>query len=231
MAKHIGIVACSAEGAALCYRTISREAPPLMGEHNHPEITMHTHPLAEYMAHIRAGNWDRVAELMLSSARKVAQAGADFAVCPDNTIHQAYELVAAKSPIPWLHIAETVAQEAKRNGFSRLAILGTKYLMVGPVYPKALEKFHLACEIPDEQDRERINTIIFGELVNAEFREESRICFSEVMEKLKQRGCDAAVLGCTEIPLIVNPNDCPLPTLDSTRLLARAALRKALGTG
>jgi len=231
MAKHIGIVACSAEGAALCYRTICAEAPPLMGEHNHPEITMHTHPLAKYIAHIRAGNWDRVAELMLSSARKVAQAGADFAVCPDNTIHQAYELVAANSPIPWLHIAETVAQEAKRNEFTCLAILGTKYLMVGPVYPKALEKFGLACEIPDEQDRERINTIIFRELVNAEFREESRIYFNEVMEKLKQRGCDAAVLGCTEIPLIVDPKDCPLPTLDSTRLLARAALRKALGTG
>ena len=228
MAKHIGIVACSAEGAALCYRTICAEAPPLMGEHNHPEITMHTHPLSEYMVHIRAGAWDRVAELMLSSARKVAQAGAEFAVCPDNTVHQAFERVVGRSPIPWLHIAETVAHEAKRKGFTRLAILGTRYLMVGPVYPKALEKFHLACEIPDEQDRERINTIIFRELVNAEFREESRICFNEVMEKLKQRGCDAAVLGCTEIPLIVNPKDCPLPTLDSTRLLARAALRKAL---
>ena len=231
MAKHIGIVACSAEGAALCYRTICAEAPRFMGEHNHPEITMHTHPLSEYMAHIRAGAWHRVAELMLSSARKVAQAGADFAVCPDNTVHQAFERVVGKSPIPWLHIAENVASEAQQKGYKRPGILGTKYLMIGPVYPTALKKAGLSCEIPAAPDRERINRIIFKELVYAVFREESRIYFNGVMEKLKQRGCDAAVLGCTEIPLIVDPNDCPLPTLDSTRLLARAALRKALGTG
>ena len=113
MAKHIGIVACSAEGAALCYRTICAEAPSDMGEHRHPEITLHTHPLSEYMVHIRAGNWDMVAQLMLSSARKVAQAGADFAICPDNTIHQSFDLVTLKSPIPWLHIAETVGEQAK----------------------------------------------------------------------------------------------------------------------
>ena len=105
MVKHIGIVACSAEGAALCYRTICAEAPLQMGEHMHPEISMHTHPLGEYMAHIRAGNWKDVAELMLSSANKVFETGAKFAVCPDNTIHQAFEFVTEKSPIPWLHIA------------------------------------------------------------------------------------------------------------------------------
>ena len=231
MAKHIGIVACSAEGAALCYRTICTEGPGLMGEHNHPEITMHTHPLAEYMTHIRSGNWEGVAQLMLSSVRKVAQAGAEFAVCPDNTIHQAFDLVAPRSPIPWMHIAETVAQEAARRGFRRLAVLGTKYLMVGPVYPAALKKFGLAHSIPDERERERINEIIFKELVNGVFREESRIYFNDVMARHKGLGCDAAVLGCTEIPLIVHPKDCPLPTLDSTRLLAGAALRRALENG
>jgi aspartate racemase len=228
MAKHIGIVACSAEGAALCYRTICGEAPREMGEHRHPEITMHTHPLSEYMVHIRAGNWDAVAQLMLSSARKVAQAGADFAICPDNTIHQAFNLVTPKSPIPWLHIAKAVGEKAKKKGFTHLGILGTKYLMTGPVYPDALEKIGVATEIPEERDREKIDTIIFKELVNGIFPEESRLYFNSVIQTLKHRGCNAVVLGCTEIPLIVNPNDCPLPTLDSTRLLARAALRKAL---
>ncbi|MBU0492555.1 MAG: amino acid racemase [Chloroflexi bacterium] len=228
MTEHIGIVACSAEGAALCYRTISAEAPRVMGEPMHPEITMHTHPLAEYMAPIRAGDWEHVAELMLSSAHKVALAGADFAICPDNTIHQAFEFVAPRTPIPWLHIAEVVAAEAQRTGFTRLAILGTKYLMVSPVYPAALERFGIAYEVPDEDDRERIDGIIFRELVNGVFTEESRRYFNQVIQRLKERGCDAAVLGCTEIPLLVNPDDCPLPTLDSTRLLARAALRKAM---
>jgi len=229
MAKHIGIVACSAEGAALCYRTICAEAPSEMGEHRHPEITMHTHPLSEYMVHIRARKWDTVAQLMLSSARKVAQAGADFAICPDNTIHQAFDLVTPKSPIPWLHIAETVGEQAKKKGFTHLGILGTKYLMTGPVYPDALKKFGIITEIPEGQDREEIDTIIFKELVNGIFPEKSRLYFNSVIQALKHRDCNAVVLGCTEIPLIVDPNDCPLPTLDSTRLLARAALRKALG--
>jgi aspartate racemase len=228
MAKHIGIVACSAEGAALCYRTICTEAPTAMGKHRHPEVTMHTHPLAEYMLYIREGDWAKVAALMLSSAQKVSQIGAQFAICPDNTIHQAFEFVIEKSPIPWLHIAEAVATKAQEAGFKKLAILGTKYLMVGPVYPGTLEKFDIASQIPDENDREQIDEIIFNELVNGVFTEQSRLYFNEVIQKLKNQGCDAAVLGCTEIPLIVDPDDCPSPVLDSTRLLARAAIKEAL---
>lgn len=228
MSKHIGIVACSAEGAALCYRTLCSEAPIEMGEHMHPEVSMHTYPLGEYMIHIRSGNWPEVAKLMLSSARKLASIGADFAVCPDNTIHQAFDLVMAESPIPWLHIADAVANEAKVNGFGNLAITGTKYLMTGPVYPEIIKKHGLSWQIPDKDDREKIDTIIFKELVNGVFVEKSRQYFNLVIQKLKEGGSDAVVLGCTEIPLLVDPNDCPLPTLDSTRLLARAALKKSL---
>ena len=228
MAKHIGIVACSAEGAALCYRTICGEAPHLMGEHMHPEVTMHTHPLAEYMVHIRTGDWKKVADLMLSSAQKVAQIGAQFAICPDNTIHEAFDFVKTKSPIPWLHIAEAVAAKSQAEGFKKIAILGTKYLMKGPVYPATLKKFDINSQIPEESDRERIDKIIFEELVNGVFNEQSRLYFNTVIEKLKNRGCEAAVLGCTEIPLLVDPHDCPLPVLDSTRLLARAAIKEAL---
>jgi len=228
MAKHIGIVACSAEGAALCYRTICTEAASAMGKHSHPEISMHTYPLSEYLVHIRAGEWEKVGELMIRSARIVAEAGADFVICPDNTIHQAFELAVSQSPIPWLHIAEVVAEEARQKGFMHLGILGTKYLMTGPVYPNVLKKFGMSYEIPPKQQREQIDNIIFGELVNGVFSEKSRLYFNEVMQDFKQTGCDGAILGCTEIPLIVEPNDCPLPTLDSTRLLAGAALRKAL---
>jgi aspartate racemase len=228
MPKHIGIVACSAEGAALCYRTLCKEAPALMGEHMHPEVSMHTHPLGEYMVHIRSGNWHQVAELMLSSADKLSRNGASFAICPDNTIHQALTIVAARSPIPWLHIAEAVAGEARTRRLKALAVIGTKYLMTGPVYPGVLTRFGLTVQIPDEEDREKIDTIIFKELVNDAFSETSRLYFNEVIQRMKERGCDGVVLGCTEIPLIVNPEDCPLPTLDSTRLLARAALREAI---
>ena len=229
MAKHIGIVACSAEGAALCYRTLCSEAPAFMGEHMHPEVSMHTHPLGAYMVHISSGSWEEVAKLMLSSSAKLAEIGAELAICPDNTIHQAFSLVAAESPIPWLHIANAVGREAAAGKLRTLAITGTKYLMTGPVYQDALREFGIASRIPDGPDRERINTIIFKELVNGVLAEESRAYFNTVIQKMKDQGCDGVVLGCTEIPLLVDPSHCPLPTLDSTRLLARAALREALG--
>jgi aspartate racemase len=202
-----------------------------MVEHMHPEVSMHTHPLAHYMVHIRSGNWAEVGKLMLSSCRKLAEIGAQFAICPDNTIHQAFDLVAAESPIPWLHIAEAVARKAEAIGLRTLAITGTKYLMTGPVYPDVLGRFGISYQIPAEADRERIDRIIFDELVNGVFTEESRIYFNTVAQKMKDQGCDGVVLGCTEIPLLVDPNDCPLPTLDSTRLLARAALGESLREG
>jgi len=227
MPKHIGIVACSAEGAALCYRTLCAEAPVQMGEHMHPEVSMHTHALGLYLPGIQQGDWDAVAELMLSSTRKLAAIGAQLAICPDNTIHQAYDRVVARSPIPWLHIAEVVAQAAQAAGYRRLVITGTKYLMTGPVYPDVLRPRQIAFEIPEEHDRIQIDQIIFGELVKGIVRSEARGYFNAVIAQLKARGCDAVVLGCTEIPLLVDPSDCPLPTLDSTRLLARAALAAA----
>ena len=138
MPKHIGIVACSAEGAALCYRTICDEAPALMGRHMHPEISMHTHCLGEYMEHIYRDDWQGVADLMLSSANKLAKAGADFLISPDNTIHHAFELVAPRSPLPWLHIVDEVAAVAKSRGFRKLAVTGTKYTMEGTVYQTKL---------------------------------------------------------------------------------------------
>ena len=227
--QHIGIVACSAEGAALCYRTIAIEGGQLLGPHDHPEVSMHTHPLARYMKCIYDNDWPGVAELMLSSAEKLAKTGADFLICPDNTIHQAFDLVEHRSPRPWLHIAKEVANEAVRNGYKRLGVLGTRYLMEGPVYPEKLKAAGLEYRIPGPQERERINQIIFDELVNAQFTPRSLAYLQEVIRTLADQGCDAVVLGCTEIPLLVPPEASSLPTLDSTRLLAKAAVKKAVG--
>jgi aspartate racemase len=229
MPQHIGIVACSAEGAALCYRTICLEGTERLGRHNHPEVSLHGHALAEYMRYFYVGDMTGVAQLMLSSAEKLARAGADFLICPDNTCHQAFDLVAHRSPRPWLHIAQEVAAEARRLGYRRIGVAGTKYLMEGPVYPEKLQAAGLEYRVPEASERERINQIIFDELVYAKFLPSSLAYFVEVIRRLKDDGCDAVVLGCTEIPLLVTPEASPLPTLDSTRLLARAALRKAIG--
>ena len=229
MTKHVGIVGCSAEGAALCYRTICLEAESLMGKHAHPEVTMHTIALAEYMKLIDAGaSWESIGELMLRSAHALKRAGADFLICPDNTIHQAMTFVIPRSPLPWLHIAEEVGKEARRRGFKKLGLTGTKFLVRGPVYPEKLDQLGIGYLRPTEAQQERINTIIFDELVRGQQTAEALEYFQEVIEQFKLQGCDAVVLGCTEIPLLISDRESPLPTIDSTRTLARAALRYAL---
>jgi aspartate racemase len=228
MPQHIGIVACSAEGAALCYRTICAEGAALLGPHAHPEVSMHTPSLADYVVCLDRGDLEGVGELMLASAEKLARIGADFLICPDNTIHQALPHVLPRSPLPWLHIAEVVADEAVARGFRRLGITGTRWLVESEVYPEKLEARGLQYVRPNAAEREEINRIIMDELVCGIFRPEAVACFQKVIARMKEEGADAVVLGCTEIPLIVNDENAPLPTLDSTRLLARAALRRAI---
>jgi len=228
--RHLGIVAVSAEGAALCYRTICAESERVFGRHGHPEISMHTSPLADYMRHIDADRWDEVGAMLLASAAKLQGAGADLLICPDNTVHQALDLVRDRSPLPWLHIAEEVAASADARGFRRLFVLGTKYLMEGPVYPAKLRARGIESVIPPPARRAQIDAFIFDELVRGDFRESTRAAFRDIIAEGQALGCDAAVLGCTEIPLIVGERDSPLPALDSTRILARAAIRAAAGS-
>src|SRR5687767_5250817 len=213
-AQHIGIVACSAEGAALCYRTICVEGAPLLGAHDHPEVSLHTHSLAEYMKRIGRGDWQGVGELMLSSATKLAATGADFLICPDNTVHQALPYVESRSPLPWLHIAEVVAAEAAARGFRRLGLTGTRYLVESEVYPEKLRARGLEFVRPNTREREEIDRIIMEELVYGVFKPEAVACFQGTMRRMKDEGCDAIVLGCTEIPLIMSDSNSPLPTLD-----------------
>ncbi len=228
MPKHIGIVACSAEGASLCYRTICLEGAKYMGEHDHPQISMHTYSLADYMKPIYRNDWNGVGDLMISSAKKLAAIGADFLICPDNTVHQPFAYVRENSPLPWLHIAEVVAAQAKKRGFKKLALTGTKYLVESDVYPEKLVACGLEYLRPSVEERTEINRIIFDELVYSIFKPEAVAYFQKVIARLKGEDCDAVVLGCTEIPLLMNDDNSPLPTLDSTRLLARAALQYAL---
>lgn len=228
MALHIGIVACSAEGAALCYRTVCVEGARLLGSFAHPEVSMHTHSLADYVKRIDRDDWQGVGELMLSSANKLAASGAQFLICPDNTIHQALAYVQPRSPLPWLHIAEVVAAQAAVRGVRRVALTGTRSLVKSEVYPEKLAARGVAWMRPEAGECDEINHIIMDELVHGVFKPRSIAYFRRVIDRMKGVGCDAVVLGCTEIPLIINDSNSPLPTLDSTRLLAHAALRRAV---
>lgn len=226
---HIGIVGCSAEGAALCYRTICTEGAALPGgAHRHPEVSMHTPSLHLYVERLDAGDLQGVADLMLASAQKLARSGADFLICPDNTIHQALPYVLPKSPLPWLHIAEVAAQHAVERGYRRIGITGTKWLVDSEVYPEKFAARSLQYVKPSAAERDECNRIIMDELVRSRFTAAGVAYFQQVIARMKDQGCDAVVLGCTEIPLIISDENSALPTLDSTRLLARAALKRAV---
>jgi aspartate racemase len=226
--KHVGIVACSAEGAALCYQAFCREALEVVGKNDHPRVTLDSIPLARWLPAFDAGDYEGVARVMLESARLLAAAGADFAICPDNSAHLAWDHVQAATPLPWLHIARVVAGEAGRRGYRRVGVLGTRYTMAGPVYRDALGALGIDAVVPEAADFETVDRVIFAELVDGVFTDTSRQAYNRVIARLGERGCDAVALACTEIPLLVRPEESPLPTLDSTRLLARAALLEAI---
>ena len=227
--KHLGILAHSAEGAALCFRTFCQEGFRRLGPDDHPDVTLDCIALARSMPAWDQGDYDSILATLSVSAQRLARAGADFFVCPDNTAHQALQLPGARLALPGLHIAEVVADRAARDRRRRVGVLGTRYLMDGPVYPRAFAAQGIAAEVPDLDDRRLINKIIFQELVNGVFTASSREVYVRIIGQLAARGCDAVALVCTEVPLLVAPGDAPLPALDSTRLLARAAFEVAVG--
>lgn len=226
--KTVGIVAHSAEGAALCFLTACREGAVHLGPHMHPNIVMSAVPMGLSMQGWQTGDHEAVAGFLSQGVRQVADAGAHFFVCPDNTAHIVLERIAPDLPIPGLHIADVVCREIATHGWKHVGLLGTKWTMTGPVYSKALEKRGLKRSIPEEPMREDLNTAIFEELCQGIFRTETTALFSRAIDDLRSKGADCVILGCTEIPLIITSANASLPVLDSTRLLAAHAVREAL---
>jgi len=217
------------EGAALCLRAFCLEGSRRLGPHQHPDVTLDCIALARSMPAWDAGDYVSIRATLSQTVDRLALAGADFFVCPDNTAHLALEYPGEALALPGLHIAEVVGDQAARDRRSRVGVLGTSYTMDGPLYPRAFGARGVAAEVPGADDRRIINKIIFDELVNGIFSERSRQEYVRIIERLGVRGCDAVALVCTEIPLLVTPEASPLPTLDSTRLLAHAAFGVAVG--
>ncbi|GGO73436.1 aspartate/glutamate racemase family protein [Nonomuraea cavernae] len=226
---HLGILAHSTEGAALCFLAYCQEGFRRTGRHEHPDVTLDYIAFGRSMPAWEAGDHASIRATLSTSVDRLARAGAGFFACPDNTAHLALEHPGPELALPGLHLAEVVAEQAAADGRRRVGVLGTTYLMDGPVYPRAMAARGIATEVPDPADRDLVNRIIFEELVNGVFTDESRREYVRVVERLAGRGCDAVALVCTEIPLLVTPEVSPLPTLDSTRLLARAAYDVAVG--
>ncbi|RMI40476.1 aspartate/glutamate racemase family protein [Streptomyces triticirhizae] len=227
--RHLGILGHSMEGAALCFRTFCRFGFQRLGEHQHPEVTLDLIPLARSMPGWDAGDHAAVRRVLAQSVERLAGAGAEFFVCPDNTAHMALELPGEPLALPGLHLPDVVAARAARDGRRRVGVLGTRYLMEGRLYPEALGRRDIEALVPEAEDRELVHRTIFHELLNGEVSQDSRRAFVEVVERLAARGCDAVALVCTEIPLLVTAEVSPLPVLDSTRLAAEAAFAVCLG--
>lgn len=227
--KHIGILAHSFEGATLCFRTACFEGVTKLGAHMHPEITMTCSPMGLVLDAWERGDNEELRAFFMNDAKKLSAAGANFFVLPDNTAHIAMEAPSEPFPIPGLHIGEVVAEQAARDGRTKVGILGTKYTMNGPVYPGAFGRRGIGWAVPSPEDQKLINDVIFDELCLGVFADESRNAYVRIIEKLKAEGCDAVALVCTEIPLLVTQDVSPLPTLASTQMLAKAAVEVAIG--
>ena len=226
--KRIGIVAHSAEGGALCFITACREGQRLLGAHMHPEIVLSAIPMGLSMPGWEGDDRELVAMHLRRGVEQVARAGAEFFVCPDNTAHLVLEEIATSLPIPGLHIARVVCAEIRAHGWRAAGLLGTRWTMTGAVYARALEAHGIERLVPPAPRREQIDRAIFDELCLGRFEPPTTALFVESIRDLAEAGADCAILGCTEIPLIVNDDNSPLPVLDSTRLLARYAVREAL---
>jgi aspartate racemase len=225
---HIGILAHSADGAALCFLEMVREAAHRLGAHDHPEITLSIMPMAPVLPRYDAGDLAAVRDHLAATAARLAAAGCDFFVCPDNTAHIALELPGTTLPLPGLHIAQIVAERARRDGRSMVGLLGTRWTMEGPVYPSAFARTGLAIRTPSPRDRAIVDQVIFQELCQGVVSDAARVEYVRIIESMQAEGCDAVALSCTEIPLLVTPDVSPIPTLDSTRLLAHAAVAAAI---
>ena len=226
--KHIGVLAHSADGAALCFLEAVRESARRLGEHHHPEITLSVLPMAPVLEAYDKNDLGAVKAYLAQTITRLANAGCDFFVCPDNTAHIVLEKIVGDLPLPGLHIAEVVSHEISKNGYKQVGLLGTRWTMTGPVYRSAMEKRDCELLVPDESTREQLNTAIFDELCNGIFNKSTTDLFLDAIEDLKSRGAECVILGCTEIPLIVTPQNSSLPTFDSTRLLAKYAVLEAI---
>ena len=224
-----GILAHSSEGAALCFlefcRNGFREA-----QHMHPDVMLDCEAMGRIMPAWDTGDHAAVRAFLAQSVQRLADGGCDFFACPDNTAHIALETVGPDLPLPGLNIGDIVAEQAAGLGMTRVAVLGTRFTMAGPVYRRAFPAVGIEPFFPNDEERTDVDRIIFDELVEGVFTDASRVRYVQIIDRLKRdEGCDGVALVCTEIPLLVTPDVSPLPTLDSTRLLARSAFEVCTG--
>lgn len=228
VAKHIGIVAVSPEGAALCYRQIFRQAARLLPPDQHPRVSVHNEPLAQYIAALREQNWHVTGTLLRRSAELLARCGAQFCLTPDNAVQHAVHLAEVGSPVPWLTMTDLVARAVEADKRRVVGLIGTKLVMSSSTYQTYLGLKGVQLLTPSDEDADALEGIIFSELIYGRIRTGSQRRVLAIVERLADRGCEAVILGCSEAPLLVTPENSKVPVYDATDILAEGAVRHAM---
>ena len=210
----------------MCIRTICTEGPKLSGaSHNHPEVSLHIIPLAHYMRHLDKGEHHQIADLMLKSAEKLASIGAQMLISPDSSVHAAMPFVLPKSPLPWLSVSEVVAEAALIAGYKKLGLLGTNWVIDSGVYQQTLAAYQMECLTPPSSTTEAIDDIMVSEMFQGVHKIESFRFLQAAAQELRKQGCDAIILGTSEMSLMLTTENLGLPVLSPAKLLAQEALR------
>lgn len=228
MAKHIGIVGVSPEGAALCYQQLFRHAAVMLEPHLHPIVSMHNIPLARYVEAVRRDDWLQVGNLLRDSAERLASIGAEYCFTPDNAVQHAVQLAEANSPIPWLKMTNAVADRIQEDKRETVGVIGTKYVTMGSAYQTDLGVRGIKLVRPCDEDAATLDQIIFDELVYGIIEEESRELMMSVIRRLCDRGCEGVILGSSEAPLLITPDICDIPLYNASDIMAEQALRYAV---
>jgi aspartate racemase len=210
------------------YRIINQTLNERLGGLNSAKILLYSMNFAEKKAHLDSGNWETISQCYCREARNLQNAGAGCILLCANTPHRIADDIQKEIDIPLIHIAEETAKEIAAEKISRIGLLGTKFTMEHDFYNKKLSAKNIEVIIPDSDDRHFINQSIFGELTNGIFTPETKAKYTRIINKLIENGAGGIVAGCTEIPLLIKQEDCPVPMFNTTEIHAKAAVDFAL---
>jgi aspartate racemase len=226
MHKTIGILGgLSPESTVAYYSYIIRKYTERFGDYSYPEIIIYSVNFQRYIAWGQSGQWKHIAEDMISAARSLERAGADFGVIATNTMHIVFDQVQAGVKIPFLHLIDATAEAIKTRNLSKVGLLGTRFTMSESFYKDRLAANSITAIVPDAHEQEEIDRMIYEELVRGLIVEASRKRFMEIIAELGERGAEGIILGCTEIPMLVSEKNCSLPLFDTTTIHAEKALQ------
>jgi aspartate racemase len=229
MYKRIGILGgLTPESTVPYYMHIVHRYEEMHHDHSYPEVVVFSVSFQRFEDWMEVEDWESMELELTKGLHALHDAGADFAVIATNTMHNLYEKLDRRNIIPLLSLVDATGAEVKKAGIKKVGLIGTKFAMNKPYYREGLAKYGIKVVVPDEKDQAYIGKVIFEELSYGILNDESRKGYLEIMDRLKAKGAQGVILGCTEIPLLIKQEHTKIPVFDTTTIHAEAALQFAL---